>query len=383
MFDEAIGFDFKKYQRAIVFLFISSFIVFQPILKYFEYVLDFQRINFSFFIVILFSMYLLSISRDFSNRYSFNLFFSFWILVFVSGVQIISMPWAIYYGLEGSIDYLKIISKTLFCYWMFWFSGFHIKSMLDSKRARVFFTISWILTVFLIFISSLNNDIFRVILEGEVIYLMLADCFAVLSIFVLIYHKKFDLLIIPLSSLALFALWSRASLYSFLIIAMLYMIKEHRFKTLLLLLIGIYFLDTFLMLKEDRMFVIIFGGFDTSQSIREKFLHMGLNDIKMVWPFGHFMGDVNSNYGRVGTYIHSYLSFLRQFGLIPFLALSILVTACYLKIVRLWLLKGSRDINFLFYFTTFVLVEIMFARSYLHSFLWMGLSGISMINNKE
>tara|TARA_Y100000814_G_scaffold86081_1_gene57861 strand:- start:633 stop:1118 length:486 start_codon:yes stop_codon:yes gene_type:complete len=161
------------------------------------------------------------------------------------------------------------------------------------------------------------------------------------------------------------------------------MIKEHRFKTLLLLLTGIYFLDTFLMLKEDRMFVIIFGGFDTSQSIREKFLHMGLNDIKMVWPFGHFMGDVNSNYGRVGTYIHSYLSFLRQFGLIPFLALSVLVTACYLKIVKLWFLKGNRNINFLFYFTTFVLVEIMFARSYLHSFLWMGLSGISMINNKE
>ena len=217
MLDETIGFDLRKYQRAIVFLFLSSFIVFQPILKYFEYVLDFQRINFSFFIVFLFSMYLISISRDITNRYSFNLFLSFWILIFVSGIQIISMPWAIYYGLEGSIDYLKVISKTLFCYWMFWFSGLHIKSMLDSRNARVFFTASWILTLALIFVSALNNDIFRLILEGEPIYLMLADCFAVLSIFMLIYNKKFDLLIILLSSLALFALWSRASLYSFLI----------------------------------------------------------------------------------------------------------------------------------------------------------------------
>ena len=383
MLDETIGFDLRKYQRAIVFLFLSSFIVFQPILKYFEYVLDFQRINFSFFIVFLFSMYLISISRDITNRYSFNLFLSFWILIFVSGIQIISMPWAIYYGLEGSIDYLKVISKTLFCYWMFWFSGLHIKSMLDSRNARVFFTASWILTLALIFVSALNNDIFRLILEGEPIYLMLADCFAVLSIFMLIYNKKFDLLIILLSSLALFALWSRASLYSFLIIIILYMFKEHRLKTLLLLLLGIYFLDSFLMFKEDRMFVIIFGGFDTSQSIREKFFHMGLNEIKMVWPFGNFMGDVNSNYGRVGTYIHSYLSFLRQFGLIPFLALSVLVITCYFKIIRLWLFNGNRNINFLFYFTTFILVEILFARSYLHSFLWMGLSGISMINNKE
>ena len=161
-----------------------------------------------------------------------DLFFTFWILLFITGIQIISTPWALYYGLEGSSDYLKVISKTFFCYWMFWFSGLHLEDILRHKVARLFFTISWFFLIIMIFLNSLSNDYFRIILEGEAIYLMLADCFAVLSIFTLIYNKKFDLLIVSLSIIALFALWSRASLYSFIFISALYMIKEHKFKTL-------------------------------------------------------------------------------------------------------------------------------------------------------
>jgi len=328
-------------------------------------------------------MYILTISKHIYKDYSLDLFFSFWILLFITGIQIISMPWALYYGLEGSSDYLKIISKTFFCYWMFWFSGLHLKDILNHKRARLFFTTSWIFLIIMIFLNSLSNDYFRIILEGEGIYLMLADCFAVLSIFVLIYNKKFDLLIILLSTVALFALWSRASLYSFIFISALYMIKEHKFKTFCLLLLGLYFLDSFLLLKDDRMFRIIFGSFDTSQSIREKVLQIGLNDIRITWLFGSFMGDINSNYGHVGTYIHSYLSILRQFGIIPFLTLLFLIVVCYYKIITLWLFKNNRSINFLFYFTTFILIEIIFARSYLHPFIWMSLSSISILDNNE
>ena len=59
-------------------------------------------------------------------------------------------------------------------------------------------------------------------------------------------------------------------------------IPVHKLKTLLLILFGLYFLDSFFLLKDDRMFRIIFGGFDKSQSMREEFLYMGLKEIKMI-----------------------------------------------------------------------------------------------------
>ena len=116
MSNRTIASNSIKYQVAIIMLFIISYLFFQPILKYFEYVLDFPRVNFSAIIVILFFLYLITVSKDLLNQYSFDLLFAFWILIFVTGIQIISMPWAIYYGLEGPLSYFKVISKTLFCY---------------------------------------------------------------------------------------------------------------------------------------------------------------------------------------------------------------------------------------------------------------------------
>ena len=161
------------------------------------------------------------------------------------------------------------------------------------------------------------------------------------------------------------------------------MIKEHKIKLLLSSVIIMFFLDSLSLFKDDRMLRIIFGGFDTSQSVRHKFLLTGLNEIKMVWPFGYFMGDVSSNYGYTGTYIHSYLSLLRQFGIVPFLIFGLLLISYYSKLFMLWINTNSRYIKFLFYFTSFVLAEIIFARSYLHPFIWMSLSSIHLIKNDD
>ena len=39
--------------------------------------------------------------------------------------------------------------------------------------------------------------------------------------------------------------------------------------------------------------------FDASQSMREKWYLLGIKDIRLVWPFGYFMGDINNNYGNM------------------------------------------------------------------------------------
>jgi len=372
----------EKYKFNLAFLFLISFIFFQPMLKYSEYVLNFPRINYSIFIVVIFCLYIIVEIPDlFRKRYNFDLWFSFWIILFLSGLQIISSPWSITYGLNGSEQFLKVVSKTFFCYWMFWFCGLHIDKIISNTYTKVALSISWIISLFMILISALNNDVFAILLEGTLIYLMLGDAFAVLSIFMLIYNKKFDILIILLSSVALFALWSRASLYSFIIISFLYMLREHKVRLLLLLLLSFIVYSQINFSKDHRMLTIIFGGIDTSQNIRDQLLQIGLNEIKMVWPFGNFMGDVNSNHGHSGTYIHSYLSYLRQFGIIPFISLIIFGLFYYFKISILWIQNNNKIVRFLFYFTTFILIEVIFARSYTHPYVFLSLSAMPSVLN--
>ena len=67
----------EQYKTNIVFAFLLSFIVFQPVLKYFEYVLLFPRINYSVVIIVMFSLYLLAIDKDFIKKYPLDLMFPF------------------------------------------------------------------------------------------------------------------------------------------------------------------------------------------------------------------------------------------------------------------------------------------------------------------
>ena len=373
----------EQYKTNIAFAFLLSFIVFQPVLKYFEYVLLFPRINYSVVIIVMFSLYLLAINKDFIKKYPLDLMFPFWILVFVSGIQIISLPWALYYSLEGPIYYFKVLSKTFFCYWMFWFVGLHIKNIISHEKAKLFFTISWFFSVIMIILNSLSNEVFNIILEGKTIYLMLGDTFAVLAIFTLIYNRKIDLFIITLSIIALFALWSRASLYSFVVVSLFYLFKEHKYKLMFLVLIVFLLINQIYIDKDDRMLRMVFGGFDASQSMRLKWYELGFKDLRLIWPFGYFMGDVNSNYGNSGTYMHSYLSFLRQFGIVPFIIFIIALLNFYIKIFFRWFKINKIETNLIFYYTSFVVIEIIVARSFMHPFIWLSLSAIPLILSNE
>ena len=131
------------------------------------------------------------------------------------------------------------------------------------------------------------------------------------------------------------------------------------------------------------MFRMLFGGFDASQALREKWYFLGIKDIRLVWPFGYFMGDVSNNYGNSGPYIHSYISFLRQFGIIPFIAFIILLFNSYLKIFFLWLKENNLIVSLVFYYTSFVIIEIIVARSFTHPFIWLSLSAIPVILMKN
>ena len=131
---------------------------------------------------------------------------------------------------------------------------------------------------------------------------------------------------------------------------------------------------------------ILFGTADLSNSMRDEQLELGLKDLSEVWILGRFMGDVEKNFGDRGDYIHNYLSFWRQFGLLPFIIFCYLVSTNFLKLFFHY--KSNSKVNelgnFLFYFTLFCLLQIILARSFVFSYIWLSIGGIiSYFNHIE
>ena len=126
------------------------------------------------------------------------------------------------------------------------------------------------------------------------------------------------------------------------------------------------------------MFSLILGSDDYSKSEREQLLATGLNELQNYWLLGKFMSEVEYNNGKTGKYIHNYLSFWKQFGFFPFIILFYIIFTNYIKLFILYIKNSIRNpkLYFICYVTTFVLLEICFARSYQHPYIWMSVSGI-------
>ena len=147
-------------------------ISFRPLYKYFEYVLDFPRINITaIFLLIFLAIILINVYKT-DDKLSSSPSYSFLLLIMVSLIQIVSFPWAIGYTNNGFYVYLYIISKTIIEYWMFWFSGLYIVEIFNYKKFWKIMSYIWGLLVVLIIYNALSNTVFAIILEGSPIYLM-------------------------------------------------------------------------------------------------------------------------------------------------------------------------------------------------------------------
>ena len=368
----------------ISFVFLSIFLFFKPLYKYFEYVFNFPRINISIIYFLLFLGLILSTIYYLKDNYNQKILSSFWLLLMVSVIQLISFPWAVDYSNDGLRIYLITISRSLVQYWLFWFAGLYIKDILGNDKFWKLMSYLWLTLVCMILYSAFSNNIFGIMLDGAGIYLMLADSFAIFSIFILCVTKntKKQTFIIFVAIICLFALFSRSSLYCFVIVAFLFLYNQNKkvfFISLLSFVAFIYF-SVNNGLIEDRMLRLLVGASDTSQNMRQEHLIRGLNHLSNNWLLGTFMGDIESNFGNEGRYIHNYLSFWRQFGLIPFLVFFLLLGYKSISVCYEWLRDKNFNpvVQFLFYFTIFALLEIVIARSYVFPYIWLSISGIAV-----
>ena len=369
----------------LAYLFIA--LVFAPLIKYFEYVLNFPRINITAIYTIIF-LATLSLNLYYYNKpFKDGIFSSFWLLVMVSIIQIISFPWVVDYTNDGLHTYLTLISRTILQYWLFWFVGIHIYQIWNRDAFwRIMFFL-WLFLASLIIYSALSNKVFAIILNGQPIYLMLADSFAILSLFMLCKTKNStgQILIILITTICLFALFSRASLYCFVLTAILFLYKQNKGFMLLILttLFLLLFLGTNDEIAGNRMLRMFYGAEDLSATMRQDHMEKGLDALSSTWFLGDFMGDIKQHFGKTGYYMHNYLSFWRQFGIVPFIAFSVILIFGSIRILKVWL--KSEKLNqvhlFLFHFTVFALSEIIVARSFVTPYIWLSVGGLSLFSN--
>ena len=147
----------------------------------------------------------------------------------VSLIQLFSFPFIPNYSNAGTYIYLTIISQTIIQYWLFWIVGMNVVKIWENKTFWKLMIVVWLFISLVILWSAISNTVvFAIFLGGTQIYLMLADSFAVLSIFILcrLDNSKKELLLILISSICLFALFSRASFYCFILTSIVFLYKK-------------------------------------------------------------------------------------------------------------------------------------------------------------
>ena len=380
--------SFKINQNlCLAYLFIVLAVT--PSFKYFEYVFNFPRINITAIYAMIFLGILLVNLYHYNKPFQKGTFNSFWLLVMLSMIQIVSLPWVVDYTNNGLFTYLTIISRTILQYWLFWFVGIYIYQIWNKEIFWKIMFYIWLLLASLTIYSALSNKIFAVILHGQPIYLMLADSFAILSLFILCKTKNSfgQILIIIITVICLFALFSRASFYCFIVTAFLFLCKNNKgLISFILTAFCIYFLSgTNNEIAENRMLRMLYGAEDLSATMRQEHMDRGLDALSSAWILGDFMGDIKQHFGKTGYYMHNYLSFWRQFGIVPFIVFGFILISGFIHIFKAWI--RNKKLNgihlFLFHFTVFVLLEIIVARSFVSPYVWLSIGGLSVFSNDK
>jgi hypothetical protein len=257
--------------------------------------------------------------------------------------------------------------------------------LIDSKNKVIIIVFTFILLVTEKLIN-LDNTFLRLFFEleeGNGVYLFLGDTFAIVSILLISFIKSKSLrfLVGIIALVTLFAISSRSSMYIFLVVLFIMMIKENKFLHNIFFVL-IFFLLFYLSISyfeinvvNNRMLNVISNvALDQSAIARNYLLEKGMRDISDYWFIGNY-GSQYYNQNSFGSYIHNIFSFYRQYGLTVFI--FILVIFLFIsKYYYFWIKnKYVTNINYIFYISAFCFLEILLTRSYntLHFWFAVGL----------
>lgn len=271
-------------------------------------------------------------------------------------------------------------------YLLLFISGILIGLSLFDMNYKIIFGTTYLLMVtVLLMLMDFNNLQFSLLSNDETNYLRIAEWFAFCSLGVISYSKKsvFSTLVFIFSLIALFFINSRFALAAFLIIGLIIIV--YRFKGrgagTLIFIVLISFLTLLLLLNIDfgifrdsrvlRLFLS--PDTDTSLMARRQMNNLGIEAIKNNWFIGDFRGQVDQ--GGFGAYMHNFLSYWRQYGIVVFLLFVLLLVAIWLNVFK-WLRQDALHNSaylFAFAYLSFATLGVLFSKSYVYTEIFLAI----------
>lgn len=230
------------------------------------------------------------------------------------------------------------------------------------------------LSVFRIDLSSVDDN-----LKG--LYLGLSDIFCIFAIILIGVVKKHEwkIYLFMLSLAPLFILNSRSSLYIYIFSSLFYFLIFFRASKILYLfslasVLLFFYSDKFLSIfsENNRMFSIFSVGGVMDESSQERLIlsKQGLNQIYNNIILGDYGGVVRL-YGDLGAYIHNILSYWQNYGLIAFLfCLYFFIFQPVKAGFSLCKFRSEDDYHYIFILSTYLILTLLFTRSYNWYFSW-------------
>lgn len=297
----------------------------------------------------------------------------------------------IYNSFSFSLETTFANIGTFLYYFLAFFCGIFI-GPLDNRKRIIYVTwlVSSIFWILFTDFHSLTIDFSKLRdIEDSAIYLSIGDGYVVLSLMAMYVQRKniFPLLAIILISVAvLYFVNSRSSLFLYLFSVFLFL-KNQSVKLMIILVLvvlvcGAYILtlvDIDILMNSRVLRLVLNTENDTSLIAREQILAEEMNHLWKNWFVGDYAG--YESRGGKGTYIHNYLSFWAQYGLIPFclLCLYLLKGAVFLFQKH----ESERLLNGIFakVFFTYTVLGCFLAKGYVYSTIWLSLGVVCSCYN--
>ena len=268
-------------------------------------------------------------------------------------------------------------------YWIFFSIGsyifvFYFEDLIKLFKENILLTIflsSLFVLIFFIFVSYfglfsfLSRTVFH---EMEIEFQSLSD-YIVLGSFILIskyfYNNKILIVIAVIVLIELFILGSRSSIFFYIASIFFLFIKNRRYTFIFTIGIIAFLLLTYFMQDiinfysgDTRIMSMFSGDYANDASLKER-EEQFLNNLKFIEQ-NWLTGGIYSEFliAGEGTYIHNYISYLQNFGIVPFALINIL----FVKIIySLATYNGdSFEFRLIFLMSVFALLSILFSRSY-------------------
>ncbi len=382
--------NLKKMIEKLALLLLVLWIFVRPIEKYYENVYHSLRINFTilalFFLFVLLGILLLKIVKNKRINLNKENIFALFLILLVVSIQLVSLPILLNY--MNMITVLKYFSMTFIGYLSFYFMGRNLV-YISQKRKILYF--SWILSTLVYFNAFLISDNFFIYLDGAQIYLMLADAYAILSIFVMVLVEKKYIKYVTfiITSFILFTLVSRTSFFLFIFVSIIYFsFLNWKLSLVLFSLLFMGIITNFDYIvndlgKKNRMIRLFTTGEDSSLNHRYEIKldnrkHITIERIAL----GEYMSDV-IDFGHSGHYIHSYESFLYSFGILPFVWLYGILGFIFFKLVaNIKLFLQDSILQLIGILGLFLTIEIMFSRAYVTPYIWIIIGALPVLIQK-